>query len=253
MTKFFHVYTDESGDEGKNSGRWFINTALIVQDENHEEVKNYERELKNSLWEDRGMDAPPMLHWNKLTNHTVRRKISRHLGKKPYVSISICIDKTSLIGMDDRDIFFHFTCQLLVERVSWYVDDLGGRFNMTFSKRGGLTTATIQAAVTTAMNERKSEIRPVFDLEQLSVQPMEKYILLRAVDNNASALGNALNKDKYGELTPEYFSNMSSRMYRYKERNRVWKYGLKVFPSAEGKDGYDGFIADYPHAENWFK
>jgi len=253
MPGIFHAYSDESGDEGKNSKRWFINTAVIVRDEDENEVKNYELELKQSIWENKGMTAPKIIHWNEITQHTVRKMISEHLGKKPFVSISICIDKRALPEINDRDIFFQFTCKLLIERVSWYVDDLGGRFTMTFCKRGGLTTAAIRASIAAALLERKNEIRPVFNIDDLQVQPMERYIMLRVADNNASALGNALNEDKYGCITSDYFDNLYNRVYRYKGWNRRWKYGIKIYPCEDSRKGFDNFIKEYPHTANWFK
>lgn len=252
--EMFHVYSDETGDEGKGkrSRRWLINSAVLVRAKDERAVMDYERESLKSIWRDNNLDPPPLLHWRRL-DHIPRLRVAAILAQKPYIQIAVCLDKSKIPNIANRTLFFQFSCRLLIERVSWLADDHNERFRMIFSKRGGLEVDSLRAAIEGYRREPRSQIRDNFDIGDIDVQPMEKLVMLRAADNSASALGNALNLDQYGSMKPEYFAAMSRNLYRYREWNRIWKYGIKVYPCQNGKAGYDEFISDYPHAEGWFK
>lgn len=248
------AYSDEAGDEGdpNKSGRYFINSAVIVRETEEPNVRSYEDQCFEKIWRQKGRTPPSLLHWRKLSDRN-RLQISSILGTKEYVQIAILLDKTKLPYMR-RKLFYDFTARLLLERITWFVDDRGGRLKkIVFSQRSGITENKIRQAVNGYLAEPDNSIRRIFNVTDIHVIPMQNYIMLRAADNVTSALFNSLCKNTNGVSKSHYFDNLHHRLYRYRDHNRIWKYGLKIFPCENGKKGFDKFIQEYPHAEDWFK
>lgn len=251
----YKCYIDESGDEslGSAASPWFILSAVIVRAEDERCAMNYEREAIHQIWTSRGQAAPSRIHWRDRP-HSQRMRISQIIAPKPYTQIVVGVWKSRLTrpqdgGLGNHSVFYNYACKLMMERISWYVDGNNGWVDIVFSKWGSLQNTELQTYIKGALCKSNSQIRPVFDVSKIEVQPMEKLVMLRFADNCASAFGNALNPDELGNFNYYYADLLYQNLYRYGGRSSPFVYGFKVFPT-EVK--LTDIVTAYPHIRHWF-
>ena len=250
----FKCYVDEAGDEGLGtlSSPWFILSAVIVRDDDERTTMDYEQEALKQIWIDYGKPPPKNIHWCKRT-HSQKLNIAKLIAPKLYKQIVIGIWKSKLTrpsvgGLGNRSVFYNYACKLLIERISWYVDDRNGIAEIIFSKWGSLDKTKLQAFIRGTINIPNSQIRSVFDVSKIAVHPMDKLVMLRFIDNCVSAFGNALNPDELGNINFYYADLLQHNLYRYRNRVSPWTYGFKIFPDVSLTE----FINAYPHTKQWF-
>jgi hypothetical protein len=253
----FNCYIDESGDEGlgSKSSPWFVLSAVIVRASDERELMNYENEAIQKVWIDNGHNPIKRIHWRERT-HSQRMGIAKILAEKPYTQTLVGVWKEKLTrtkenGLRNRSMFYAYACKLILERISWYVDNNNGHANIIFSHWGSLQKQELQNYICGYMKTIDCQIRPVFDVSRIEVVPMNELVMLRFADNCASAFGNALNPDEYGQLNYVCASMLKNNLYKYKARKgKVWGYGVKIFPAEASQDE---FLRYYNQAACWFE
>lgn len=141
----YRVYVDEAGDRGISAGsdRHFVVSAVIVPDSGDAQLRSDLAELRASL----GRHPGHVLHFVKF-NHSQRLKAAQDVARFSFAAITNVIVHKDLIGQPHPagetsyiarpDPMYLWALRLLLERISWYVDDNDGdEAIVTFSRLKG--------------------------------------------------------------------------------------------------------------------
>jgi hypothetical protein len=126
---------------------------------------------------------------------------------------------------------YHYSLRLLLERASWFVHDNGGTMKVTLSNRAHLRLKALQSYVRLLQGSANFQGRPVFGPDDLTVTRPDLRKGLQIADSFASATLNAFDVNQFGDTEPRYLGRLKDRLYRYGVDQRLWGYGLKIFPS----------------------
>lgn len=225
----FNCYIDEAGDDGfsfaRGSSRWFVVAAVMVDVTDDHSASQCVDRIKKRL------SIPPLspLHWRKL-KHPKRLVVLSEVTGEPVVASIIAIDKTSLgpaTALAKQGALYFYALRFLLERVTWFVDDSGGKVTVSLSHRTRVSYADLAAYLALLQQMPRCQIRPVI-AGPLRPIAMVQHKMLQVADVFASAAFNALEINTYGMADESYFLRLEPQLYRRKGRCR--SYGWKLFP-----------------------
>lgn len=222
------VYIDESGDLGKGKGtRWFVITAVIVKEENEEEIKNIIRNVKTTL-------NISEIHIRKISDLYCKSFIVKELNEGDFTYVNVISD-TSKMRLSS-DVAYNYMCRMLLERVSWYLRDEKTTADVILSsrseKRDGKLIGYINKLITYGNNEIKGEF-----FESVTAKKANELDLLQLADVCATTTFLAYEENKWGMRTPCLFNILREHLYR--RNGELKKYGIKYL-SDEMADGLEG-------------
>jgi len=240
----FRVYIDEAGDRGhhERSSTHFLVAAVIVQEQYDSVVRGQLTALRAAL----GRQPGHTLHFRKLT-HSQKLKACQDIAASAIEAIvTVTMVKPRFAVPDSSgevpyvaqaDPMYLWAVRLLLERISWYVDEHGGGPALvTF---GHLTRFPAEKLHTyrEALEDSQTQVRwQVFAGHAFRLDHPNRRELLQVADTCASALFRAVEPDEYGNREDRYLKALSSRLYRRGTTN-ITSYGLKVFPTSEAEKG----------------
>lgn len=135
------------------------------------------------------------------------------------------------------DPLYLWACRLLLERISWYIRDHGGGTSIvTFSHLKRFKTHKLHEYRQALLNTDTKIHWPSFAGHPFRFDQPNNLDLLQVADTSASALWVAIEPDQYGVTEDRYLVELSPKIYR-RPSGSVTSYGLKCFPSGEGKPG----------------
>jgi hypothetical protein len=139
--------------------------------------------------------------------------------------------------MTQPDPMYLFALRMLLERISWYVDEhRGGEAVVTFAHLKRFKVIKLHN-YRVILEMLPTTIRwRVFHGRPFHVADMKTRELLQLADACASALYKAVEPDEYGNRETRYQESLDPLVYR-RGRAPVTSYGYKVFPPAEGEAG----------------
>ncbi len=230
----YRCYIDESGDEGltPKSRPFFFVTAVVFEDTIKPDLLNTIDTIKKRIYPSNGVVAD--IHWQKL-KHPQRIVCVREIAKHPIYVISVGIWKPKLIYMKNREQLYNTAIHYLVQRISWLVNELDGYTKITFSDRSNLRGDVIRSFIASILTAPNSQIRPVFNPDDIEIVKAAKQPMLQIADACAGAIANAFNSDNYSETHPHFMYEICKRLYRSKG-GKLMGYGLKIFPDKEFAD-----------------
>lgn len=231
----YRAYIDETGDEGfvwredgSGSSRWFIMGAVVVEDSWDLDVASAIDDIKDRLELKR--DRP--LHWVERRDHRQRKVMIQGIVHKPFCLMYVGVYKPDISSekLKKTPGLYLYTTRYLLERVSWYVDDNGGRVDCIFEHRGNLSYEELQAYIRSLISNPENQIRPVID----KIEPRNKHQVknLQVIDICLGAASDAFEPDRYGNYERSYLAALRSHLYR--KGGNLFSYGLKLFPTAAG-------------------
>ncbi|MCH8878127.1 MAG: DUF3800 domain-containing protein [Chloroflexi bacterium] len=238
----YRCYIDESGDEGYKfdprpgygSKPWFILTGVVTQDIEDLSVSRSINRIKARLFGHLPAEKQRKpLHWRDL-KHEQKRVVVRELRNEAFWFISVAVCKEHLDRADfikNPEHLFGYTSRLLIERVTWLVNDLGGVVQITFSNRARFPLNKVRAYMDLLRRDTHTQVRDVFDPEEVIVRNMDQLKMLQVADACAGATYNALVPDFYDNTETSYLRELAPRFYRY-HTGRLMSYGLKILPGS---------------------
>ncbi len=128
----YRVYVDEAGDRGisKSSGCHFVVSGVVVADPAEAELRDELRQLRADL----GRRPEDVLHFVKFS-HSQRLKAVQDIAASSLATVINLIVHKDLIGqpfpsgsmarISRPDPMYLWALRLLLERISWFVDDAG--------------------------------------------------------------------------------------------------------------------------------
>lgn len=236
----FRVYVDETGDRGwgGRSSEVFVLSAVIVEDRLEKECRSVLNEINSTL------KRPPgkVLHWaENVKVHSQRKYVAQELERCPATLVNVVVMKKPLMGtgtgLRDPVRQYNYPVRLLLERVSWFVDDAGGEAILTFAHIRRFPYAKLTEYLD-LLERRPTEIRwRAFRGRPRMDQP-QRWQMLQMADLVAGCVYAAVRADEYGNYEPTYLMSIAPRVYR-RGAGALTSYGFKVV-------GPPGCVESYP-------
>lgn len=235
----YRVYVDEAGDRGisARSGCHFVVSPIIVADQNDAKARGELGVLREHLKRRPGH----ALHFVNFS-HSQRLKAAQDLANSSIAAVTSVIVHKDLIGqpmpsgemahISRPDPMYLWALRLLLERVTWFVDESGG-------DEAIVTFAHLRGFKAKKLHDYRSALEAAEDVDirwdLLSGHPFRiaaprEVELLQFADTAASALFKAVEPDQFGNTEPRYLEELRPKLYR-RGAGKVTSYGLKVFPS----------------------
>ncbi len=241
----YRVYVDEAGDRGIShaSDCHFVVSAVIVADSDDATLR---REL-GSLRAQLGRHPGHVLHFVKFS-HSQRLKAVQDVAASSVATVVNVIVHKDLIGqplptgnvahISKPDPMYLWALRLLLERVSWFIDDTdGGEAIVTFAHLKGFKSQKLHDYRAALEGNGDIGIRwSVFAGHRFRVESPKSVELLQVADVTASALFRAIEPDAYGNTEKRYLEELRPKLYRRGDAE-ITSYGLKVFPAAVAETG----------------
>ena len=241
----FRVYIDEAGDRGHHpkSSKHFVVSAVVVRDQDEATLRAELAALRQTL----GRHPGHLLHFRNLT-HPQKLKACQDVAGSCCATITnVVFCKAKIAGqipvgggtayIKQADPMYLYAVRLLLERVSWYVDENGGGpAIVTFAHLTRFPAMKLHN-YREALRHSQTQIRwKAFHGHVFRINHPHTIELLQIADNAASALFRAVEPDDYGNIEDRYLRELAPKLYRRGAAN-VTSYGLKVFPTSECQAG----------------
>lgn len=228
----YYAYIDESGDEGfkwyadgTGASKWLVLAAMIVRKENFRPVLDTVDEIRARL----AMATNKVLHWKDKKDHAVRKYICQRMSDAPVTLSYVAVNKQRLTAtqkLKKPPALYFYATRYLVERISWFAAENGGRVDLIFENRASLSYDDLNDYINHLKKDPCVQIRDVIDKVTSLSKGQSK--TLELCDCAAGALFEALELDRFGNREPAYIMELRSRLYRRK--GNLFAYGLKLFP-----------------------
>ncbi len=229
----YNCYIDEAGDDGfklgRGSSRWFVVGAVLVSQSDDLAASRCIDRMKARL------SIPPQspVHWRNL-QHPKRRVVINEISGEPFCACLVAMDKLAMrsqTALVHQGALYFYALRLLLERVTWFVDDAGGRVRVTLSHRTRVSYTDLANYMKRLRQLPQCQIRPVITGPLTPVSaPQSK--MLQVADIFSSAAFNALTQDQYGLADETYLMALQHHLYRH--QGVCESYGLKFFPGDAG-------------------
>jgi len=249
----YRVYVDEAGDRGISDGSdcHFVVSAIVVAEADDRLVRRELAKLRTDLRRHPGH----VLHFVKFS-HSQRLKAVQDIAGFSLATIVNVIVHKDLIGQPlptgemahiaKPDPMYLWALRLLLERISWFVDDNGGtEAIVTFAHLKGFKAEKLHDYRTALEAGDGVDIRwHLFDGHPFRIASPREVELLQVADTAASALFRAIEPDVYGNTERRYLEELRPKLYRRGNAD-ITSYGLKVFPTSVATEGGDlAFLRD---------
>lgn len=235
----YRVYVDEAGDRGiaRRSCCHFVVSAVVVADDDDAVLRSHLAKLRSEL----GRHPGQVLHFVKFS-HSQRLKAVQEIASSSLAAIINVIVHKDLIGqplptgemahISRPDPMYLWALRLLLERVSWFIDESDGdRAIATFAHLKGFKAQKLHDYRAALEATDEVDIRwSVFEGHPFRIASPKSAELLQIADTAASALFKAVEPDVYGNTEIRYLEELSPKLYR-RGHAKVTSYGLKVFPA----------------------
>ena len=216
--KEYNVYIDESGDEGIQRGsKFFIITAIVVNKNNEDKIKNSIYTIKDSL----EISKTTQLHWNKIIGFPNKKYVIDTISKEDFTIIHVVIDTSSIKYLKSNQIYFSFFNYLL-ERISLNTKD--GIINRIFiSSRSGLSSKKLKESFKNNYNNIDMS-----RIKDIVVKQNKYFALLQLADVCCSSFQQALRFP--GDTS--YYCVLKLKNKLFKNPNGIIKgFGIKLIPN----------------------
>ncbi len=217
------VYIDESGDLGYKTGtRWFVITAVIVEKEKENAIRQKMSVIKNRL-------NVQEIHLRKISDFYKRSYIVNELGGEDFTYINVIADTNKLdrAKMASSTVAYNYMCRMLLEMVSWFLYDSGMTADIVLSARGtsrdGELIQYIQDKLMLCENNRIAS--DVF--KRIKAKTANSWDMLQLADVCATTTFLAYEINGWGYRVPCHFSVLKNHLYNHGED--VMRYGIKYF------------------------
>lgn len=228
----FNAYIDESGDEGfvtmtvpgQGSSEWLVVGAVIVPEERDRELSHAVDELRKLL----NRPPPKPLHFRDLKHNTKRASMDK-LATYDFVFSIVALWKPPQgagKSFPRPPYMYNWACRLLIERLTWYADELGRTLNLFFSNRASTSYADLQTYMEWIQNDPDCQIRRGCIQTFKPVNQTVK--LVQVADFYTSAAASAIEPDSFGNCEEDYLLRVKAQLYR--RYGNLFSYGFKGWP-----------------------
>lgn len=225
------VYIDEAGDLGIGKGtRWFILTAVIVNKDSENQIRETIKSIKREL----NLDT---IHFRMLRSFEQRAYVINALSDSPFEYINVILDthkldiekllgKRSDFTEKPSIILYNHACRYLIERVSWLLRDTDRIGDIVLSSRGTSRDGElIQYLDEKLIRYGNNEVSDRFG--EISSKTATSWDMLQLADICATSMFYYHEINKYGFVMPCYTYKLRKALYQ--RNDKVLKYGMKYY------------------------
>ena len=233
--ELYRVYVDETGDRGSGAraSPFFGLAAVVIRSSRLPELRQAKGTVNTRL----AREPHQELHWSKtLKKHDQRFVAAEELARLNLRIVYMVVDKsTSPQGSGlgtSRDSLYNYALRLLIERVSWLVDDAHGTAAVTLASVSGLPRRVPLTYLNSKLRNRQTEIRWQALRQAIEVRQAASRDGLQMADIAAGALDRAIRPSTHPphRIESAYLRMLLPRVYT-PGPGRVGSYGLKALPA----------------------
>lgn len=223
MIKEYNIYIDESGDLGINKGtRWFAISAVIVKKEDEKIIRDKLNDIKKKL----NMN---LIHIRKIRSFEERALIVNDVNTLPFKFITVFVDTSKIVSPDLTPLLiYNHSCRYLLERASWYLNDVNGIGNIVLSSRGTSRDKELLEYIEKLIVCKDNQVKGD-RLKSFCAKGAGSWDLLQLADICATSSFLAREINRYDFRTPCYLNKMSNHLYSHSQF--VMNYGVKYYSS----------------------
>jgi hypothetical protein len=213
---------------------------MVVRDTNDKRVRDCLEDIRTKARRDPGA----RLHWADL-KHFHRRYAAQELAKLPIRLIYVLVPKLTIPRgsrlASEHGAFYNFAARLVVERISWHVEEQHGIAKLTFERVKGYPEHVLldylrllreRAPGDTSIHVTWDAIHPT-----VRVDSPANVKNLTAADLAAGALDSAVRPDlDTGLRETSYLFSLAPTVMRYGYPRRHLRYGLKALAPSPNQD-----------------
>ena len=245
MPHSFHIYIDESGDDGLakfrvprqpggGSSHWLVIGACVVRASRDLELVAIRDQIRSECTPSTKQRD---IHFKKFGHNQKRHACNILSGSPIRFSCVLGLKNTpSAAAFRDKNQSYFYLTRYLIERTSWLCRDYrhivkegDGRAKITFSRRGGMNYETFQNYLTHLRDRDDTTVHwPAIDIDAVSTQDHSRMAALQLADFGTSAIAAAIEPDAFGNVEPSYMQALKNNIYNRK--GNFLSYGLKFLP-----------------------
>lgn len=223
-----YAYIDESGDEGigGKGTKWFIITALIADQEGATALGYTYHRIKQRI----DLATDRVLHWAELS-HPRKKAVVEELASNNFSICSVLVDTQhqDIINTNPKlsgGRLYFYAFRRLVERITWYCDDLGHKVRLYPENKAGIKYEELNGYLNYIQSQPDCEIRKGCIL---GAKPKAKSQsnLIQLADCVCGTVQNAV-EHKYGVIEDSYLLTLKDKLYR--RSDKLFGYGIKFMP-----------------------
>lgn len=217
------VYIDESGDLGFGHGtKWFVLTAVIVDKQDEKQIRAKMNRVKSCL-------NLKQIHLCKIREYFKRAYIVQNLTDENFTYMNVLVDTTKfdVAKIPNPMIAYNFVCKYLLQRVSWYLQDIGKTADIVLSARGTARDGELISYIKEKLfpYEHNGINKNMFG--NICAKSAGEWELLQLADVCATTMFLSYEPNKMGFCVPCFSIALSPHLYR--KNNKVDSYGIKFF------------------------
>lgn len=244
MSHSFHIYIDESGDDGMANFRqpgsgggashWLVIGACVVRASRDHELVALRDSIKSEC---KPTSSKRDIHFKDF-NHNQKRRACQIIAGKPlrYLCVLGLKNTPNAAPFTQKNQLYFYLTRYLIERVSWLCRDKrpsvtegNGMARIMFSRRGGLNYDDFKDYMRNLRDKQQTEVYwPVIDVDSVVAQDHSRVAALQIADCGVSAVAAAIEPDPFGNVESAYLDELAANLYN--RRGNFLSYGLKSLP-----------------------
>ena len=221
----YTAYIDEAGDLGINRGtRWFVLSAVIVK-------KSVEPSIRATLAEIKTKLNVQQIHLRKIPDFYKRGFIVRELNDEEFTYMNVLVDtrKFDIAKIPSTTIAYNYVCEYLLQRVSWFMENVGCTCDIVLSARGTSRDGELIQYITDKLLPFPNNNINADVFNQVSAKSAGSWDLLQLADVCATTMFLTYEENGYGFSTPCFSTAMKSHLFH--KNGKIDSYGIKFFTS----------------------
>lgn len=247
----FHVYIDESGDEGfvfrdlsQGSSRWFVLSAIVTRADTDLETVKLVDEVRTQL---KKKPKTP-LHFRDL-KHDHRLPYLNAIAKARLRTVSVLIHKPSIQEPEkfqsEKHLLYRYATRYLLERVSWLCRDFRrdpqASAKVVFSNRSSMSYSELTGYLD-LLKAKTNDLDVTIDwsviqTQQITARTHDSLMGLQIADAVASSWFFGVESSQFGFTEPRYAQMLKPVVYQH--HGEYFGYGIKFWPR-DGKASTEG-------------
>ena len=215
----YGVYIDEASDLGiKRGTRWFVITAVIVP-------KNVENDIRRSIISIRNKFNLKEIHLRKLRDFYKVSYVISQIKQFDFTIVNILVD-TDILPLKDSIKTYNYMCKILLEKVSWFIDNNNATGEIVLSSRGTKRDGELIDYINNKLlGYEGNKIKDVFT--SVKSKAASEWDMLQLADICATSMFWSHEVNSLGFITPCHMNNLKNKLYRY--NGRTVQYGMKYY------------------------
>ena len=221
----YSVYIDESGDLGINKGtHWFVISAVVVKKEDEKTIRAKMDEIKTKL-------NIRLIHFKEIREFMKRAYIVRELNQTDFTYMNVIVDTTKFDNtkIPSPLIAYNYACKYLLQRVTWFLNELGETADVILSARGTSRDGELITYIKDKLLPYPNNSINGETISKVEAKTAATWELLQLADVCATTTLLTYEENQLGFCVPCFTAALYPHLYS--RNGKVDSYGIKFFQS----------------------